>query len=358
LSVRATECQSDDLPVAPGVTDRRMPGRAWIAFCIGVLLVGVIASGCGSGSNHPSGPTVGIPSGSVVKPGTCDIFAPKLCSRVAIAQWQNVAYTPAIPCGSDAGVTCRLMMDITAPTSGGPWPLIVFVPGGPSAPDERYSGDLDPFVTTLAGQGAVVMVAGWREGPDWAGGYPTSFEDVACAIGVARKIGPMYGADPDRVTLDGHSTDGWPAAVVGLTPTAFTPAPGACNPTAGSLRPDAVVVGDGELNEVTKPAAADGLDYVTGFLGGHRAKRPGAWAAADPFALAKRYPGTAHATPFLIVHGLADTTVLPAVSRSFQATMVATGHQSRLVMIPGADHVGSLYTRAAIEAILKAATAN
>ena len=33
------------------------------------------------------------------------------------------------------------------------------------------------------------MVAGWREGPDWGGGYPVSFQDVACAIGVARKIG-------------------------------------------------------------------------------------------------------------------------------------------------------------------------
>jgi pimeloyl-ACP methyl ester carboxylesterase len=158
------------------------------------------------------------------------------------------------------------------------------------------------------------------------------------------------------VTLQGHSTGGWPAAVVGLTPTPFTPAPGACNPTAGSLRPDSVVVGDGDLHEVTQPDEADGLQYVTYFLGGDRTKRPDAWAAADPFALAKRYRAGANAIPFLLIHGSADTAVQPAVSESFQATLVAAGYHSRLVEIPGADHVGSLYSKDGIEAILKAAT--
>jgi acetyl esterase/lipase len=250
------------------------------------------------------------------------------------------------------------MMDITAPTSGGPWPLLVLVPGGPSPPDERYNGTLDPFATALAGQGAVVMVAGWREGPDWSGGYPASFQDVACAIGVARKIGPAYGANPDRVTLLGHSTGGWPAAVIGLTPTPFNPAPGSCNPTAGSLRPDFVVVEDGELNEVTQPEQADGLEYVKDFLGGNRKTHPAAWAATDPFALAKRYRAGAHATPFLLIQGSADTTVLPAVSKLFQTTMVADGYQSRLVEIPGADHLGGLWAKAGIEPILKAMTGN
>jgi acetyl esterase/lipase len=291
-----------------------------------------------------------------VKSGTCDPIVPGLCSRLSVAQWQDIAYTPTIRCGSDASVKCQLMMDITAPTSGGPWPLIVFLPGGPSPPDERYSGDLGPFVAAIAGQGAVVMVAGWREGPDWGGGYPISFQDAACAIGVARKIGPAYGASPDRVTLQGHSTGGWPAAVLGLTPTPFTPAPGSCNATAGSLRPDFVVVGDGDLNEVSKPDEADGRDYVTGFLGGARASHPAAWAAADPFALAKRYRGGPKAMHFLLFHGSADTTVLPAVSESFQATLVSAGYHSRLVEIAGADHVGSLWTKKGIEAILRAVT--
>lgn len=323
-----------------------------------MLLVGVVVSGCGSSSTPRSGPTVRIPSGSVVKAGTCDVLVPGMCTRLNVAEWQNVPYTPVVPCGSNASPKCRLRMDITAPTTGGPWPLLVLVPGGPSPPDDRYNGTLKPFTTALAGQGAVVMVAGWREGPDWAGGYPTSFRDVACAIGVARKIGPAYGANPDRVTLMGHSTGGWPAAVIGLTPTPFTPTPGSCDSTAGSLRPDLVVVEDGELNEVTQPDQADGLYYVKGFLGGNRKSHPAAWAAADPFALAKRYRAGANATPFLLIHGSADTTVLPAVSELFQKKIVADGYQSRLVLVPGAIHTGALWDKSGIEPILKAMTAN
>ena len=272
-SVRQPQLRSSDRPGVPRSQPRRVQPGARAASWVGVLLVGVVASGCGSGSAGTPGPTVEIPRGSVVKAGTCDPIV-RMCSRLGVAQWVNVAYTPLIRCGWKAGVKCRLKMDITAPTSGGPWPVIVFVPGGPSPPDERYSGELDSFVKTLAGQGAVVMVAGWREGPDWGGGYPRSFQDVACAIGVARKIAPAYGGSADRVTLQGHSTGGWPAAVVGLTPTPFTPARGSCDATAGSLRPDAVVVEDGELNEVTQPDKADGLWYVTDFLGGDRTKRP------------------------------------------------------------------------------------
>jgi acetyl esterase/lipase len=233
-------------------------------------------------------------------------------------------------------------MDITAPTSGGPWPLMVFLPGGPSPPDERYAYVLDPFAKALAGQGAVVMVAGWREGPQWGGGYPTSFADVACAIGVAREIGPSYGANPDRVTLVGHSTGGWPAAVVGLTPSSFTPAHGSCDPTAGSLSPDQVVSMDGVINEVSEPDVGDGPEYVSHFLGGSRRAHPHAWEASDPFALAQRYPAGAHAIPFLLIHGVLDNTVYPRVSRLFQAALVTAGYHSRLVRVPDAGHIETL----------------
>jgi hypothetical protein len=98
--------------------------------------------------------------------------------------------------------------------------------------------------------------------------------------------GPAYGASPDRVILMGHSTGGWPAAVLGLTRTPFTPARESCSATAGSLRPDLVVVEDGVLDQVTQPEQGDGFQYVQDFLEGPRKTRPAAWAAADPFGLA------------------------------------------------------------------------
>jgi fermentation-respiration switch protein FrsA (DUF1100 family) len=117
------------------------------------------------------------------------------------------------------------------------------------------------------------------------------------------------------------------------------------------------VVEDGELNEVSRPDVADGIVYVTDFFGGDRKTRPAAWAAADPFALVKRYRAAANSIPFLLIQGLEDTTVFPGVSKSFQATLVAAGYKSRLVDIPGADHTGGLWSKAGIEPILKLAPA-
>jgi acetyl esterase/lipase len=241
-------------------------------------------------------------------------------------------------------------MDIAAPTSGGPWPLIVFLVGGASHPDERYPEIYDPLAEALAGQGAVVMVTGWRVGVEWGGGYPTSFEDVACAIGVARRIGPAYGASPDRVTLVGSSNGGWPAGVVGLTPSPFTPAPGSCDPTAGSLRPEQVVIMAGAFDY--KSSNPDLLPFVRSFLGGDRKALPGAWAAVDEFALAKRNPARAHAIPFLLIQGLADLSSPPPDSRSLQAALVAAGYHSRLVEIPGMDHLETWANGNAVDAVM------
>jgi fermentation-respiration switch protein FrsA (DUF1100 family) len=324
----------------------------------------LIPAGCSAGATPSPSPSIpvgtssapaspGVGPDAIVESGMCSPAFEGVCSRVAVGHWHDVPYTQAVACSTaDVGVTCQLAMDITAPTSGGPWPLIVFLPGGPSGPPERYVEILDPFAEALAGQGVVVMVAGWREGSDWGGGYPTSFADVACAIGVARKTAAAYGASPDRVMLVGGSTGGWPAAVVGLTPSPFTPAPGSCHPTAGSLRPDQVVIMAGNVNNVSDPDHGDGINYVTEFLGGDRKAHPHAWAAADPFALAKRFPAGAHAIPFLLIHGLLDTTVFPDVSQSFQAALVAASYHSRLVEIPGVSHLDLWGNGNAVTAIM------
>ena len=239
-------------------------------------------------------------------------------------------------------------MDVRAPTSGGPWPLVVLLPGGPDRPGKFRSPE--PLARLLAGQGAVVMNTAWRQGAGDGGGYPTSFADIACAIGVARKTGPAYGAAPDRVILVGHSLGGWAGAVVALTPTEFTPADGSCDPTTGSLRPDAFVGVAAASDLLTAQQA--GPDWVREFLGGDRATRPGAWAAADPFALATHHPAGDRALPILLVHGEDDGAVNPATSSAFDATLRAADYDSRLVMIASADHGSILAAPETVEAVM------
>jgi acetyl esterase/lipase len=286
---------------------------------------------------------------TVSKAGGCDDSGN--CRLHDVGLWHAVPFTPSIRCGL-SGETCQLHFEIHAPRSGGPWPLIVLEPGGDVAPGEP--GDyLDQMATALAGRGAVVMAGQWRQSSRWAGRSPDSFADVACAIGVARRTGLAFGANPDRVVLAGHSMSTRPVAVIGLTDVAFTPAPGSCDATAGSLRPDAWADLAGPGDEIAAAASDD--SELAAFFGGSRAEDPAAWAAGDPFALAAHRAGAATDLPIVLVQGGADGGAADA--RAFQAALVASGHHSRLIEIPSADHFGSTVAKESIEAILALATA-
>jgi acetyl esterase/lipase len=286
---------------------------------------------------------------AVAKAGGCDDFGN--CRILDVGSWHAVPFTPAIACGL-SGQTCQLHFEIYAPTSGGPWPIIVLEPGGNLPPD--LPGDyLAEMATALSGQGAVVMVGQWRQSIQWAGRSPDSFADVACAIGVARRTGPAFGADPDRVVLAGHSMSARPVAVVGLTAAAFTPAPGSCDATAGSLRPDAWADLTGPYNDIAIAPSDD--PQLTAFFGATRATDPAAWAAGDPFALATHQAVAETDLPILLLKGGADGDATDV--RAFQATLVAGGYHSQLIEIPSADHFGTTVATESIEAILDLANA-
>ncbi|HEY5629297.1 MAG TPA: alpha/beta fold hydrolase, partial [Candidatus Limnocylindrales bacterium] len=183
----------------------------------------------------------------------------------------------------------------------------------------------------------------------YGGGWATSFQDAACAIGVARATAPGYGGQAGNVTVVGHSLGGWAAAVIGLTPAAFTPRGGACDRTAGSLRPDAVVDMDGATDEPVD--MEDGVPYVTAFFGGTPAQQPAAYAAADALQNIRRYPGGDDPIPLLLVHGTTDTVVLPAVSSGLHTALEAAGYPNRLLWVSG-GHSAALTSGAVISAIV------
>jgi acetyl esterase/lipase len=353
--------------LAPPFT--RSLGRAGRAALFTVLLAGCAGAGAVA---TPSLPAIGTPASAtpavgassspapsrvtdpatpdgVIPSGGCDEFGN--CRVVEVGLWHAVPFTPSIRC-APSGETCQLHFELYAPTSGGPWPLVVLEPGGDIAPGEP--GDyLDQMATALAGRGAVVMVGQWRQSSHWAGRSPDSFADVACAIGVARRIGPAFRANPDRVVLAGHSLASRPVAVVGLTPAAFSPAPGSCDATAGSLRPDAWADVAGPPDDIAS-ASPDDSDLVAWF-GATRAADPRAWAAGDPFALVAHRAVAATDLPIVLIQGGADGGA--AYAKAFQAALVAGGYNSRLIEIASADHFGTTVAKESIDAILALASA-
>lgn len=261
-----------------------------------------------------------------------------LCTLIDVATWSAIPLTPAVLC-SGSGRTCRVLANIYGPTTPGNWPLFVLVSGADDfeSPDGVDSAYIDDFAKQVAGRGAVVLRANWRRGPQQGAGYPASFADIGCAVGMAREIGADYGADASRVILVGHSSGGWAAAIVGLTERPFTPSAGSCLETAGSLAPDAWA------------AMAPPIEYATAsFIGGDVSDKPEAWNAVDIFGLAKA--ATAADRPVTLVVGGLDGVV--ASTRLLQATLKKSHFDSVLVEEPLADHPGILTLPESVDALL------
>jgi acetyl esterase/lipase len=285
----------------------------------------------------------------VIEAGTCE---GDVCTPQDLGSWTAVPYTPSISCGP-ARVTCRLTMDILAPIAKGERPIALFIAGGPNAPDQQ--GYVRDAAFPVAAQDAVAIIAGWRQSSEFGGGWPQSFQDVACAVGVARAIGPAYGGDPKRVVLVGHSLGGWATTVLALSPEAmFAPPDGQCNRTRGSLHPEAVVTLAGAFQVLSSSDLGTG--FFADFFGGSRADRPERWRQADPELLASG-EGAPHGIPMTVVQGTRDATVAPSVARSFASVLREHAFSSRLVMVREVDHLGLLTAPDATEAILAALSA-
>ncbi|MBI2763984.1 MAG: alpha/beta hydrolase [Chloroflexi bacterium] len=277
-------------------------------------------------------------------PVPCGTFDPA-CGRLPV----NVAgapFSPEVPCGESA--TCTLSVDIFYPRTGGPWPVVVAVPGGPGGPGIRsYLAD---FALQVAGQGAVVFVADYRESPEWGGGSPATYQDIACAIRFARARASEYGGDGSRVTLAAHSLGPFFASTAALSGDSFEPQPGTCLATEGSTKPDAFI---GIAGIYAQTGVTPG--FLDSFFGGSQVEAPAAWAAGDPFAVVRE--SSANRIPVRLIHGEFDGNVTPQSSREFQLALEAAGFDSQLTLIPRADHGSVLQHRDTIRIVLETSLA-
>lgn len=252
-------------------------------------------------------------------------LAPRVAVRTAIP------LTPSVPC-SRSGARCRLSYDLYAPVGGGPWPVLVLSPGGPSSP--TGGGHLVDLATRIAGTGAVVLVGSWRQGDRYGGTIPTAFRDIGCAVRTARNVAAAVGGSPARVALVGHSLGGWGGAIVALDAVRSRPTADGCLAGTGSARPDAFIGLAGAYAGIE--GAADDVDWVD-LIGATSASRPDLWRVADPVAVA-RYSNAA-AIPIVLVHGTADTGVAVSQTTAFARALRSAGRTPRVVLVSGAGHM-------------------
>lgn len=230
---------------------------------------------------------------------------------------------------SDKGIAYSgdLRMDVLVPQGSGPWPLVLYLPGGGfvsarrtmAAKQRRY----------VAAAGFVVASIDYRTTTVGAT-YRDGLADVASALAYLRDHASEYGIDPDRVAVWGESAGGYMASMAG---------------TAPDNRIDAVVdffgasdlaaIADGFEGDIV--AATTGADspftaYVVG---------PGRTAAAHPDELHEADPAsrvTTDAPPFLIFHGDDDRIIPPMQTAHLHQALRSAGVASTRYVISGAGH--------------------
>ena len=194
-------------------------------------------------------------------------------------------------------------------------PVVVFVHGGSWRDgDPQY---YDFIGRNLAPRGFVVVNLGYRLGTD--GRWPAMLEDSASGVAWVKANIAEYGGDPERITLMGHSAGAYNVAMLAL---------------------DEQWLG----REGLSSADIAGVISLAGPLDFYPFDSDSTRAA---FATATRPEMTqpvnhitGRAPPFLLLHGLDDTTVKPRNSRKLDTLLRQAGDAVRLVEYPQMDHTG------------------
>ena len=103
-------------------------------------------------------------------------------------------------------------MDVYYPSTGGPWPALVYMHGGSWYQGDKSDGTGWSGMTT---KGILVVSVNYRLG-DYQTKFPAMIEDVKCAIRYLRAHSSEYNIDPDRIAVVGASSGGHLAALLGL----------------------------------------------------------------------------------------------------------------------------------------------
>lgn len=210
----------------------------------------------------------------------------------------------------------RRRLDLYAPETPGPHPLVVFFYGGAWQQGERaqyrFVGE------ALAGLGCVAALPDYRTWPEV--GFAGFMADAAAALAWCAAWAAALGVDGGKVHVAGHSAGAHLALLLALDPRWLA--------AAGYDR--------------ARLAGAIGLSGPYDFLPITRPDIIPIFAGVPPEATQPITYADAAAPPVLLLHGAADEVVLPRNSQALAAKIQAAGGRAELRLYPGVGHAGTL----------------
>ncbi|MEX0946063.1 MAG: alpha/beta hydrolase [Acidimicrobiia bacterium] len=210
-------------------------------------------------------------------------------------------------------------IDIYGPDEVGPWPVVVQFHGGGWFGGDRTS--MAPLAEALAESGVVVFNATYRTSN---GGYPESFEDVACAIRYAASRASDFTESSAGTTIVAHSAGAQLASVIALAGDHFE---GDC-PLQGSALPTRFVglAGPYDVTQLTQ--------VLPSFFGTRYEVDPAPWEDGSAFFHLGQNPELR----VLLIHGTADDFVPVEFSKDFGRALQDEGYSVRVEILDGVNH--------------------
>lgn len=234
----------------------------------------------------------------------------------------------------------ELRLDIARPTSGGPYPAILFIHGGGWQFGNRdvYLDDIE----TAARRGYVAATMTYRltdpdENKVARAPFPAQIDDVKSAVRWMRRNARMHRIDPRRIGATGASAGGHLSLLIGVT--------GSDN-DGSSVQAVVNYFGptDMALLHRTSPKAGE---LAAILLGGSPETAAEGYTKSSPITHVTR-----SAPPTLTIHGDQDTLVPLEQATIFDQAMKDAGATHELLTITGAAHGFDGDNRAKAEAAM------
>ena len=211
----------------------------------------------------------------------------------------------------------ELKMDVYYPSTGGPWPGVIFIHGGGWS-----EGDKAPLAVNPAQAGFLTVSINYRMYPAYR--FPAMIEDVKCAIRYLRQHAGLFNLDSSRIGLIGHSAGAHLAALAGLVDDRLGWDVGPYLDQSSRVQAVVEVAGPTDLCRSFSEEVNAMKRNV--FEEAH-------WASASPLTYAN-----AGAPPFLIVHGDADEAVPVEQAELFYQALHQAGAPVEKIILHNGSH--------------------
>ena len=228
-----------------------------------------------------------------------------------------------------------------APKEGRPasrhYPCVVYVQGSAWMTQNVYANL--PCVARLAALGYVVAIVQYRD--SGIASFPAPVQDTRNAIRFMREHATEFAVDPTRMAVMGDSSGGHTAVYAGILHDDDTPA-NLFPDTSAEVRCIVNYYGSTDLtfedsNPSTPnhnlPDSPEGMEMGGANLREDAQKR-------ELLSVRCNIDERTRIAPVLHMHGTKDRTVNTRCSILLHQRLVATGHESHLYLLRGADHGG------------------